>query len=353
MTRSHPISSRRLRRGLALFTGVVLAAGAIVLDAPPGRATGGWHVFPGTGFGPIPDAVACAPSPGTPLNVTFNVVGVAQGALADVRVTGLTMSHGWAGDVVARLIAPNGASQVLFGRTGAVAPAGGGDDSNLAGPYTFTDHATPSHGGWWEAAGAVDSGTQVPAGDYYATTIGGDPTSGAPVSLTGAFTGVSNPNGTWTLRFTDGCSGSVGSVSAATLEVRAASDICAREHADVTSAQTAVTAATGAVTAATSARAKADERLAAARNAVRKAKKAVRKATHALLVSHGGAAEAKAARALATAKARLARARTRLARAEGTVAVTGQALADAQAAAAVAAAHLADAVEDEAACRAE
>jgi subtilisin-like proprotein convertase family protein len=337
----------------ALAGAAVVSAALVGLEAPPGEATGGWHTFPGTGLGVIPDAVACAPTPGTPLNVSFNVSGIDLGALADIRVTGLTMTHGFVGDVVARLIAPNGDSQVLFGRTGAVAPAASGDDSNLSGPYTFTDHATPSNGGWWEAAAALSSIGSVPAGDYFATSTGGDPSGGSPVSLTGAFTGVVDPNGTWTLRFTDGCAGAVGSVTAAALEVRAATDTCAREQSDVTAAQAAVTSASGPVTAATTAQVQADQAAASARKAVKKAKKAVRKALRALVAAHGGSSASAAARALTAAQAKLARSRTKLAKARGAADLAALRLIDAQAALTVATAHRDDAQADLAACQKE
>ncbi len=115
---------------------------AVTGEAAPITIAGNGDDAPNAGFsadpgslGEIPDAVSCAPSPGAPRDVTFTVTGVA-GAPASVSVSA-TMAHTWVGDLIATLIAPNGANIVVFGRTGATASPGSGDSSNLGGTYFF------------------------------------------------------------------------------------------------------------------------------------------------------------------------------------------------------------------------
>lgn len=169
-------------------------------------------------LGAIPDSggTGCG-TVGPPRNVTFNVSGL-TGAVSNVAVENLTFSpaHTWRGDVTATLIAPNGASHVLFGRTGATTPDGCGSSNDLAGPYSFSDSAAATN--WWTV-----TGTPTPAGAYRTTTIGGSPSGGQVTSMNPAFAGVTDANGIWTLRLTDAGGGDTGGVSAATLNVTAAS----------------------------------------------------------------------------------------------------------------------------------
>ena len=106
-------------------------------DALPGART-----FPGTGTGAIPDGPAGCGTGSGELNVVFHAFesGMPQRGLSDVRVTGLQIAHQYVGDLTVMLIAPNGASRVLFGRTGATS-TGLGDSSNLFGTYSFADDA--------------------------------------------------------------------------------------------------------------------------------------------------------------------------------------------------------------------
>lgn len=174
-------------------------------------------------LGPITDhATGCDATGATPRNVTFTVTGMTA-PISDVQV-GFTMSPilDWAGDLEVVLLAPNGASKTILGRTGTTTAAGCGDSSDLAGPYTFSDGATaPPSGGWWQAATAAAATAEIPSGTYRATNIGG---AGAvnpqpPTTITPSFTGVPNPNGTWTLRFSDHGGGGVGAVGAATVSI--------------------------------------------------------------------------------------------------------------------------------------
>jgi len=345
-----------LRRGsiaLAVSALVVGALSAVTL-APTSDASGGWHSFGGEGFGAIPDAApGGCPAITTPRNVTFAVAGLPAEQLSDVRVSGLTMTHPYLGDVSVTLIAPDGTTQrVLFGRTGATASVGVGDSSDLEGPYTFTDHATPPNGGWWQAAAAIDSAHAVPQGDYFASSQGGDITGGTAASLTGAFAALTDPNGTWTLRFSDSCTPDAGTVTAATLDLRTASAACALEQSDLTFAQGQVAAATTVLSTAQAAQSSAQAGQTAAQTAVATAKGAatkasagVAKATKALKKAlkvkgkKGKAQVKKATRALAKAQAALVKARNAvvaadlaLAKAGGPVAAADQAAVNAQSA---------------------
>ena len=189
--------------------------------------------FGGANLGAIPDAAtgncwgAFVP---TPRNVTFNVSGV-PGPPSNVELsTTHSPIHSWVGDVRATLIAPNGASHVVFARTGATTSGGSGDSSDLAGPYTFKDSAVGTN--WWDEAFNRLSTEALTAGMYRTTGAGGaGQTDPAPVTnMTAAFAGVANPTGTWTLRMEDGCAGDTGSISAATLTVEGSMTPTAQQH---------------------------------------------------------------------------------------------------------------------------
>lgn len=176
--------------------------------------------FPGSGVGAIADGGgACAPTYGTPRNVTFAVTGLV-GSPISVSVD-VTMTHTFVGDIEARLIAPNGANMILFSRVGATTATAFGDSSQLGGTYAFDDDAVADN--FWTVATAGACGdTCIIAPDTYRTTqAGGAGTSNpAPITnLSAAFAGVSNANGTWTLRLSDGCQQDTGEVTAANLTI--------------------------------------------------------------------------------------------------------------------------------------
>ncbi len=177
-------------------------------------------------LGAIPDGTACGPTPGTPKNVTFTTSGLSGNvSTVAVSMTIGTPSHTWMGDVIATLIAPNGASHTIFGQTGATTATGLGDSSDLGGTYMFSDTAAaPPSGGWWQEA-TVRLGTEaMTAGSYRTTAQGGagQTNPAPPTTMNASFTGVANANGTWTLRFTDGCNGDTGNITAANLTVNTA-----------------------------------------------------------------------------------------------------------------------------------
>ncbi len=191
------------------------------------------HVMPvqtttivGTGTGPIPDRgiSGCGDPAGPPLDISFAVPALA-GQLVDLDVEmRFSPVHTWGGDITAVLIAPNGVAQrTLFGRVGAVAATNCGDGSDLAGPYIFSDAASPPFGGLWQAFGAVENATPVASGSYFTTDTGG---AGAvnpmpPTSLADVFSGLSpaQVQGTWILRLTDSGNQDTGGIGSATLRL--------------------------------------------------------------------------------------------------------------------------------------
>lgn len=180
-------------------------------------------------LGAIPDGTSpCwAPGVGAPRNVTFTVSGI-TGAVSSVDVsTGFGgPNHSFIGDVQAVLIAPNGASHTLFGRTLATTSSAFGDSSDLgAGPYIFSDTApAPPIGGWWQQATAAGAAVAMATGTYRTTNSGGAGATNPmpPTSINTAFAGVANANGTWTLRLTDGCQADTGAIASASLTVTGA-----------------------------------------------------------------------------------------------------------------------------------
>ena len=175
-------------------------------------------------LGAIPDHVTgCDATGGPPRNVTFTVSGL-TGSVTGVELTNLTFGspvHSWMGDVEAVLIAPNGASHTLFGRTLATTATSCGDSTDLAGPYTFADSAAaPPSGGWWQAANVLGAAVPMTSGAYRSTANGGGATNPQPpTSMNPSFASVTNANGTWTLRLSDHGGGDTGAVSGATLSL--------------------------------------------------------------------------------------------------------------------------------------
>lgn len=175
-------------------------------------------------LGAITDhAAGCDATGATPRNVTFTVSGLtAPITNVQMSMTFGSPAHTFAGDIEAVLIAPNGASHTLFGRTLATTATSCGDSSDLSGPYTFADSAAaPPNGGWWQTATIVGAAVPMTTGSYRSTAIGGAGATNPqpPTSITPAFAGVANPNGTWTLRLSDHGGGDTGAISAATLTI--------------------------------------------------------------------------------------------------------------------------------------
>ena len=181
--------------------------------------------FAGTNLGAIPDGTSPCHNPGvvSPRDVAFNVTGL-SGAPTNVQISTTFggPAHSFVGDVTATLIAPNGASHTIFGRTLATTSSAFGDSSDLVGPYVFADNAAaPPSGGWWQEDGVAGAAVALSSGTYRTTASGGAGATNPmpPTAMNPAFSGVANPNGTWTLRLTDGCGADTGAIAAATLTV--------------------------------------------------------------------------------------------------------------------------------------
>ncbi len=162
-------------------------------------------------LGAIPDGPSATPQqPGPPRDVTFTVPAD-PGVVRSVAVT-LGITHTYVGDLVARLIAPDGRQHVLFGYTGEL-NIGSGSSANLGGTYEFSDAALlgPS---FWAAATVAN----VAPGVYATSTIGGNANGGQAVSMDAAFAGGA-PAGVWTLRITDGSMLDLGTITSARLKV--------------------------------------------------------------------------------------------------------------------------------------
>ncbi len=235
------------RTGLVIVAAITLSAAFLLFSSTSENSvsasskvagTSGSMIadFPGTNLGGIPDSAGCQPTQGTPRNVTFEVAGL-TGAPSNVEVSTTFggPNHTWAGDVTATLIAPNGLSHSIFGRVIATTSGSAGDSSDLGGTYAFADnHAAPPSGGFWQAALAATASVSIAAGDYRTTDSGGaGAVNPAPATnMNAAFAGVANPNGTWTLRLTDGCGGDTGAISAANLTVEGVTGPPADANAD-------------------------------------------------------------------------------------------------------------------------
>jgi subtilisin-like proprotein convertase family protein len=235
-------SSRKL-----VYSAVVVAVATVLLVVAIHRSSPIVNAaptasFPGAGTGAIPDDASgvCHTSEGTPLNVTFNVSGI-TGSVTNVAVS-FAGTHTWIGDLSVSLIAPNSTSHVIFARTGATAASGeipesyGQGDDLQGGTYNFADSNTsPPSGGWWQEAFSGDENHVMTPGNYRTTASGGaSAVSPAPATnMNAAFAGVTNANGTWTLRVTDGCSGDAGSVTAATLTIVGGGTFAADANVDM------------------------------------------------------------------------------------------------------------------------
>lgn len=208
------VSRRALAYSAAVF-GLTVAvlfygSGFNTAGASPAAVVSPSATFPANAatLGAIPDN-DCDASGGR--RVTFTVSGL-TGAPSEVAVSmTFNPTHTWVGDVDVFLSAPGGTPSFEIFTFTNPGNTGFGDNSDLTGPYNFTDSAT---NGWWAAANATGAMSAIPAGDYRTAS-----STGANTNLTAAFAGVTNPNGTWTMRFNDCAEGDTGGVSAASLTI--------------------------------------------------------------------------------------------------------------------------------------
>jgi subtilisin-like proprotein convertase family protein len=192
--------SRNSRRFLRL------AAPVVALVASPMVAQATLYTSPG---GAILDPVGGVPPP---LIINFAVVDPGNVAHIDLTLTGLT--HTWAGDLIVTLQKTAGPSADIMRRPGASTSTGLGDSSDFGGTYRFIDTGVDPI----PALVALPSTGILPSGDYWATTLGTNTTSGNKVNLDTVFGGTLAA-GTWTLTITDNAGGDTGSVQSATLNV--------------------------------------------------------------------------------------------------------------------------------------
>lgn len=180
ITLSPPRGGRtRSRRSIALAAlATVGAAVAFAVPVSPAAAAD---------FNADPGSLGAIPDPGV-LDVDFNVTGTA-GAVADVKVS-ITIFNDRVGDLRGTLVAPNGASLLIF-------QGPPGDTTDVAGSYRFTDSAS-SAPTWQGAAASATLLENMPEGDYRASNAGG-----VNILITPAFAGLANANGLWTLRIED------------------------------------------------------------------------------------------------------------------------------------------------------
>jgi subtilisin-like proprotein convertase family protein len=144
--------------------------------------------------------------------ITFNVTDNFNVNHVDLTLTGLT--HTWAGDIIATLTAPNGTTRDIIRKVGASTSSGLGDSSDFGGNYRFIDTGVDPV----PPLVALPSTSALPSGDYWATTLGTNTTSGNKVNLDAGFAGVP-ALGTWSLTISDTAGGDTGSLTSATLNI--------------------------------------------------------------------------------------------------------------------------------------
>ena len=141
--------------------------------------------------------------------------GAVNAPLADIRIEFNGISHTWTGDLMAEIIAPNGAKASIFNRIGKVLASGDkGDDSNLsiANTYRFADSYASS--AWAAAAAASGTDAIVAGGDYHATAA----LSSAKILMSGVLA-TAPTAGTWSIRIADIASGESAGGTVGTIKV--------------------------------------------------------------------------------------------------------------------------------------
>lgn len=200
----------RLAFRISTLTLVTVLAG-LILASQSFAAT-----YAGTNTGAIADGTTVC---GASRDVQFAVSGF-SGTVGSVSVQ-FTMStvHTYVGDLVVTLIAPNSTGHVVMGRVGSTAGSPFGDDSNVLGPYTFSDITANNI---WAAAATAGSNGNV-ASNSYRTQPSGPAANANPgpvfSTMIATFSTVppASVNGTWILRFQDCAAQDTGAVGSASL----------------------------------------------------------------------------------------------------------------------------------------
>lgn len=186
-----------------------------ILALPATQAQAQSVFVEGTNLGDIPDGAGGGPNNfGTPRDIRFvvNEAGTAQDVRFQIRA-----AHPFIGDLRVTLISPLGIEHLVFDRTGATTAIPAGSPANLVlvpgQGYTFRDDSANN---WWTIAGATD--VNIPLSDARTVIAGPATPPPAVTSINAAF--ADRPiAGTWILRFEDGWSGDIGSVSGVTLQI--------------------------------------------------------------------------------------------------------------------------------------
>ncbi|NYJ03469.1 subtilisin-like proprotein convertase family protein [Nocardioides thalensis] len=180
-------SSRLATRALGVFLAPLLVTAALAA-APPGEAVIGPQddtYFAPAFSGPhnIPEAIgSCGVSPASPVEIPINVAGLPSQRISGIRVeVGLT--HTYQADLRMTLTAPGGAAATLL-------PGCAGDGDNLGGVYGWDDTAPTS----------MTNANPPTAGTWYKPQD----------NMVNAFSGLTHPNGIWTLRIWDLLGGDTG-----------------------------------------------------------------------------------------------------------------------------------------------
>ncbi len=148
--------------------------------------------------------------PGRPRDVKLRVYsGDAGVATAELW---LALRHPAAGQLSVTLIAPDGASHLVFGRPGASSATSCGSTAALDGAYHFADDGAD----FWSFVSA--SRSVVPHGRFAPSTAGGTPDGGATTRFSTALAGI-HRGGVWTLRIVDWGGGGTGVVDGAVLDL--------------------------------------------------------------------------------------------------------------------------------------
>lgn len=130
----------------------------------------------------------------------------------DITIGLNSITHSFVGDLIATLTHIDTNTTVslfnLIGRTG----GGTSDNSNLNGTYSFNDAFT---GDLWAPAGSVDSGSNIPVGNYFPTGAG----SSAKVPMLTTISGLPS-TGTWRLNISDNLSGDTGTLGSWSLNLQ-------------------------------------------------------------------------------------------------------------------------------------
>jgi subtilisin-like proprotein convertase family protein len=133
-------------------------------------------------------------NPPTNITQTLALVGVRNAVVTDVNVN-VDISHTWTSDLKIALIGPNGTTVTLVGPAGLGGAANGGYQNT-----TFDD----------QAAANINTGAVPFTGTFRPINF--------PANQLAALNGI-DPNGDWTVRFTDGVGGDVGTLRRVRVEI--------------------------------------------------------------------------------------------------------------------------------------